>query len=108
MALKMKYTRQIAFHADDYAACIDNGISTSITVDGNTYGDAYIKVETVNSSKSEAKADVKVYDDYACGKLISDKTYVFLPSIEDDAPNIIKQAYLYLKALPEYAEAIDC
>ena len=29
-------------------------------------------------------------------------------SVEEGAPNFIKQAYLHIKTLPEWADAIDC
>lgn len=34
--------------------------------------------------------------------------YSFTPSVEDGAPNFIKQAYLYLKTLSEFEGAEDC
>ena len=34
--------------------------------------------------------------------------YSFEPSVSDDSLNFIKQAYLYLKTLPEFDGAVDC
>lgn len=38
---------------------------------------------------------------------IDEEYYSFTPDTSEDATNFIKQAYEYLKTLPEYADAID-
>jgi len=37
-----------------------------------------------------------------------ERSYSFEPSVADGSPNFIKQAYLHLKTLPEFAGAEDC
>ena len=34
--------------------------------------------------------------------------YLFKPDVDELSFNFIKQAYLHLKTLPEFADAIDC
>lgn len=36
------------------------------------------------------------------------KNYSFIPSVEENSTNFIKQAYLYLKTLEEFSGAVDC
>ena len=62
----------------------------------------YIKVESIQGSKKNIKIDVSFTHD----KTQFQKTYLFQPSL--DGPNFIKQAYLYLKTLPEFSDATDC
>ncbi|PAD19119.1 hypothetical protein [Shouchella clausii] len=38
---------------------------------------------------------------------LKQSNYVFIPDLEDGAPNFIKQGYDYLKTLDEYKDAID-
>jgi hypothetical protein len=66
--------------------------------------DVYVKVEHVSSSKN--KADSYITFLAVDTPLVWSKYVAFTPNLEGD--NFIKQAYLYLKTLPEYADAIDC
>lgn len=63
---------------------------------------AYIKVERVSASKDSASADVSFTE----GEKKSSSSYTFQPKL--DGGNFIKQAYEYLKTLPEFADAQDC
>jgi threonine synthase len=36
------------------------------------------------------------------------EVFFFKPSVDDNASNFVKQAYEYLKTLPEWANATDC
>jgi hypothetical protein len=42
------------------------------------------------------------------GSPVAMRSYQFVPSVADGAPNFIRQAYLHLKSLPEFAGATDC
>ena len=66
---------------------------------------AYWRVEQVIFSKLEATATVNTYNS-AGGTLLASRLFVFMPTINDQNP--IKQAYLHLKTLPEFADAVDC
>lgn len=66
-------------------------------------GTAYIKVESVTSSKTVAKCTVSFkVDDLPAWE----SKYSFEPSLDGD--NFIAQAYEYLKTLPEFSDAVDC
>lgn len=67
--------------------------------------DAYFKVETVSGSKSQLDILVIVSSN---DEFIASKRYAFKPSVENGSTNFIKQAYLYLKTLPEFEGAVDC
>lgn len=63
----------------------------------------YFKVNSLTGNKSLISAtvvgisnDTQVYT----------QGYSFIPDL--DGPNFIKQAYEYLKTLPEFSNAIDC
>jgi len=65
----------------------------------------YIKVVGVSGNKQQLSASVS----FTCkesGKVLATKEYRFLLNLE--GPNPIKQAYLFLKTLPEISDATDC
>ena len=74
------------------------GIDTSLTT--------YIVVENMCGNKKELSFSVYYYTDENKSILVDSKAFFFVPTLEGD--NFIKQAYSYLKSLPEYADAIDC
>lgn len=63
---------------------------------------AYIKIENVNGSKELVTATVTT----RIGENTKTKFYNFAPDM--NGSNYIKQAYEYLKTLPEFADASDC
>ena len=67
------------------------------------FENVYVKVETVFSNKIEATATVSYA--YQNSKL-SNRSFIFPLNLEGHNP--IKQAYEYLKTLPEFANATDC
>lgn len=73
--------------------------------------DAYIRIDTVSGSKDSLNISVNSYvsqDSFNDGKsYLEQNFYTFMPSVEDNAANFIKQGYEHLKTLPEYAGAID-
>ena len=65
---------------------------------------AYIKVITVNGSKSQVFANVNFKgDEYEYSR-----EYEIPVSVSDGSANFIKQTYDYLKTLEEFSGAIDC
>jgi hypothetical protein len=74
---------------------LDNG-QTIVTMN------AYIKVDRVSANKDSASADVSFTE----GEKKTSSSYTFKPNL--DGGNFIKQAYDYLKTLPEFAGAQDC
>jgi hypothetical protein len=65
---------------------------------------AYCKITNLTSNKNAGRVVVNCVDGE--NKLI--KQYEVPLSTEDNAPNFIKQAYLHLKTLPDWADATDC
>ena len=63
---------------------------------------AYIKVESVSASKDNATATVST----KIGDGVKMRMYDFKPSM--NGTNFIKQAYEYLKTLPDFYDASDC
>ena len=64
----------------------------------------YVKVDVIRSTKDKGSAMVTFKSD----KLDFSKNYAFDVSVADGAPNFIKQAYEYLKTLPEFVNAENC
>jgi hypothetical protein len=65
---------------------------------------AYIKVQNVSGDKNNLNTNVSFTDD----NIQFNKSYTFSASVNDNAPNFIKQAYEYLKTLPEFENSEDC
>lgn len=82
---------------------IPGGQTLSTTTIDENFTEIYVKVESVNSSKNKATASISF-------KL--DETQLFYKYYEFpldlDGPNPIKQAYQFLKTLPEFSNAVDC
>lgn len=68
--------------------------------------DAYVKVEKIIATNMHADAFVKSRKDDANGHVVREWSVSFVPDM--DGPNCIRQAYLHLKTLPEFADAVDC
>lgn len=71
----------------------------------SVFPDAYIKVVTIAGDKNDMHGFYGVFKD-AGSKCIEKVKFQFKPSL--DGENFIKQSYLYLKTLPEFAGAVDC
>ena len=65
---------------------------------------AYIKVQNVSGNKNSVNVVVSFTDD----NIQFSKTYCFSASVDNGAPNFIKQAYEYLKTLSEFENSEDC
>ena len=70
-----------------------------------SFPNAYIKIAKIIGDKTTLEANVDFYTEQH-GFLIKTEYSKFSPVLEGD--NFIKQAYLHLKTLPEFADAIDC
>ena len=88
-------------------------LSKNITLqNGLEVEKAYIRIDTVNGYKGLLSISVNSYISqkaFQDGKpYLEQKTYAFTPSVEEEAPNFIKQGYEYLKTLPEFSDCEDC
>jgi len=65
---------------------------------------AVCRITSISGNKTHLNISVLHIGDVAS----FDHSYSFEPSVADGSPNFIKQAYLYLKTLPEFSGAEDC
>ena len=63
-------------------------------------------IRVVEISGNATKVDARV--NFTDGVIKFSKSYAIPVSIEDGQPNFIRQAYLYLKTLPEFDNCEDC
>lgn len=64
----------------------------------------YCRITNVSANKTIGRITVECQAD----SYKMERYYQVPFSVEDGAPNFIKQAYVYLKTLPEWANAVDC
>jgi uncharacterized protein YecE (DUF72 family) len=69
------------------------------------FEDAYVKVTHVSSTKDFAVATYKFFKTQL-GKELEERIIQF--SLDLEGSNPIKQAYQFLKTLPEFSDAVDC
>lgn len=67
---------------------------------------AYIKVAAVTVTPTNANVFVFVFASDRT-TVISQSQYMFVPSLAAGSPDVITQAYSYLKTLPDFAGAVD-
>jgi hypothetical protein len=79
-----------------FLQCGEESVSTDVL---------YVKVANTVGTKQNLTASVN-FIDQQLDKLVAHKQYEFPLNL--DGPNPIKQAYLYLKTLPEFSGATDC
>jgi hypothetical protein len=70
------------------------------------FKNAYIQVAEVSGTKKliDAKIFIKKQDQV---NVLEQRTISFVPSVEDDSKNFIKQAYEHLKTMDEFSNARD-
>lgn len=66
---------------------------------------AYHKILKVEGNKDQVEIFVSISKD---GQHLDSNKYSFKPSVEEGAPNFIRQGYLHLKTLQEFVNAQDC
>jgi hypothetical protein len=69
------------------------------------FEDSYLKVTSFSGSKEIVSFDLSAFK-VKDGVLLQKQEYVFAIDLEGSNP--IKQAYEYLKTLPEFSDAVDC
>lgn len=108
MAIQFSYSAapgsQVAIPSADLPPYATAGIAT---LNSETmYADAYGQVASVSVTKAGGTAHLIVYLNSSKASAVEAKFVEFSYDISGENP--IKQAYLYLKTLPEFADAIDC
>jgi hypothetical protein len=71
----------------------------------STFEDAYLKVTSVGGSKESFAFELSTFKEQG-GLFLNKEVYPL--AFDLDGPNPIKQAYEYLKTLPEFSDATDC
>lgn len=71
------------------------------------HAQSYVLVSSVTATKEKGIATVIFYN-LDKSIVLDSQQYAFDVSVEENAKNFIKQAYVYLKTLPEFAGAKDC
>ena len=96
MALQKTFTENVDLItvAEEYGQLSKTNTLTKI--------DCYVKVNQVNGTKNSVVAEVIFFVE----NVSKIKNYSFTPNMNGE--NFIKQAYLHLKTLPEFAGAQDC
>lgn len=86
------------------ALSIPQNVTTNLgtTVD---FSNTYIRVESISGSKALLQATINHFTEQN-GVLFKTDVVYYTPDLTGD--NFIKQAYEYLKTLPEFANATDC
>jgi hypothetical protein len=83
---------------------------SSITItnsfgDTKEFADAYTKITSLVGNKSTIVARWNAFEEKD-GRDVGNGQVIFAPDLEGN--NFIKQAYLHLKTLPEFSDAVDC
>ena len=82
-------------------------VTRNVPLAGNITVTAYVRVESVLISKTSASAVAVWHHNDASGISFNRTDFDF--SLDLESPNnTIRQAYLHLKTLPEFANAVDC
>lgn len=112
MAVKKKYQYKIMYHNDRLQ--FDNTFKNNFPEFKEsiehyvTLENAYVMVNGIEGDKDQLNFSVIIFKDENKNCIIESKNYNFSPEINGNSLNFIMQAYMYLKTLPEYADAIDC
>ena len=100
MALKTAFTSTVTY--------VNPADASDSVEQEHFYPEAYVKVTDVYGSKEWITAKVTVYADGAKEKAVSRKSFSFAPNVGEDSGNFIRQAYLHIKNLNDFAGAEDC
>jgi hypothetical protein len=108
MAIKFPYAAPKGSHTQIPRADLPSyaEIGTAVLNGETIYAEAYWQVTSASVTKTGGTAHLIVYSDSSKGSLVESKFIEF--SYDISGPNPIKQAYLHLKSLPEFADATDC
>jgi hypothetical protein len=95
---------QVLIPLADLPSYAEKGIAT---LNGETmFASAYWQVTSVSVTKAGGTAHLIVYSDSSKASVVDSKFIEFAYDL--NGPNPIKQAYQFLKTLPEFSDAVDC
>lgn len=107
MALTLTYQKDIQFLPVGNEFLLSK-LKNQVLTETVTIKNSYVKIVTIEGTKNNIKFSICIYDNANKENLLERKEYSFNPDITDKSANFIKQGYLYLKSLDEFAEAKDC
>lgn len=81
-------------------------ITTTVRLVGEITVAAYVRVSRISGNASRLDLLVEAFKNNKDGELVDTRSMSFVPVLDGD--NFIRQAYLHLKTLPEFAGATDC
>ena len=84
---------------------LEQSISFKTQYGDITVNSVYIKVCQVTASKTDGSAHIRFYKDKD-GNLLKEQNIDFPVTL--NGGNFIEQAYVHIKTLPEFANALDC
>ena len=81
-------------------------IDTNVRLVGEITVPSYVRVARIHGNASRMDMFIESFKNDKDGELVDTRSMSFVPVLEGD--NFIRQAYLHLKTLPEFANAVDC
>ncbi len=106
MALRKDFEISLEY-ANTSIACSQEVVNIpAVITHGFLLNKAYVKITNVDGDKTKTSLRVGIFTEDQL-HLVIEKPYFFIPSVEDDAPNFIKQGYEHLKTLPDFEGATD-
>ena len=73
-----------------------------------SFPNAYVAVTEYDGRKNRLSFVATVYADESKEEIIARTSYTIPHDTEDGSANAVRQGYLHLKSLPEFAGATDC
>ena len=107
MALTQNYSKKVDFIPIESDYLIEKLKNKSLTEEV-IIKNAYTKITKIDGNKNRIKILVCTYNNDKKENLLESKEYYFVPDISENSENFIRQGYLYLKTLNEFAGAEDC
>ena len=102
MALKKSFTFNGIGRVEVDGIVFEKGAETYIMPE------AYIKIESLTGTKEMMSFDVSFTSQNNGAIRNKNFSYSFVPAVSEGSENFIKQAYEYLKTLPDFAGATNC
>jgi hypothetical protein len=99
MALSAEYIVLVGSTPNDLS-------NNNLTVPNITTASAYHVITGIDGNKECLAFSVDVYEDSSKEVYLGKLRFAFTLDLE--GPNPIKQAYQFLKTLPEFSDAVDC
>lgn len=86
-------------------------ISITKTFESGIKANSYARIDSLSGSKTSIRFTLNYYLSQEAFKdmytYLQQETHTFTPSVAKGSENFIKQAYLYIKSLPEFQGSID-